>query len=272
VKTGWGVAACKDSIGAQVNPHGLSLSQRTSGEWQLYVVNHSVRESMEMYELQQAGASWKLVWRGCVLAGKPYNDVSAESDGSFVATRPLAIQKEGQDLFAGEPSGNVVRWTAAAGEQVLPGSEYAYPNGVLVSRDGRYAYVSGWISKDIHKYDLQTQKEVGKVAFSFMPDNLTWTPSGKILAAGIQGVRGNCPANSSNPCIQGFVVAEVDSETMKVTTVYNSAGKARLMAQWRSKCGRCLVGSSARCLPGNTICLRGGRDASLEITASLPVA
>jgi hypothetical protein len=226
VKAGWGVAACKDSIGSQVNPHGLSLSHRASGEWQLYVVNHSVRESMEMYELQQAGASWKLVWRGCVFADKPYNDVSAEPDGSFVATRPQAIQKEAQDLFAGEPSGNIVRWTAAAGEQVLPGSEYAYPNGVLVSKDGRYAYVSGWISRDFHKYDLQEKKEVGKVALSFMPDNLTWTPSGKILAAGIQGVRGNCPASSSYPCIQGFVVAEVDPETMKVTTVYDSAGKA----------------------------------------------
>jgi hypothetical protein len=225
-KDKWGVAACKESLGDTVIPHGLSLSKRTSGEWQLYVVNHSVRESMEMYELLPEGKAWKLVWRGCVLADKAYNDVTALPDGSFIATRPQAIQKEGQDLFAGEPSGNVGRWNAATGEEILPGSEYGYPNGVVVSADGRYAYVTGWTTRDFHKYDLVAKKEVGKASFTFMPDNLTWTPDGKILAAGIMGVNGNCPAASSNPCIQGFGVAEVDPVTLKVTMVYDSKGKA----------------------------------------------
>jgi DNA-binding beta-propeller fold protein YncE len=223
---GWGTAACTDSIGAEVGAHGLSLSQRTSGEWQLYVVNHNVRESMEMFELQPEGAGWKLVWRGCVLAEQPYNDVSALPDGSFVATRPTAIVKEGQNLFAGEPSGNVAVWTAAAGEQVLPGSEYGYPNGVMVSPDGLFAYVSGWTTRSFHKYDLVNKQEVGKADFTFMPDNLTWTPDGKLLAAGINGVSGNCPETSENPCIQGAIVAEVDPATLAVTVVFDNAGKA----------------------------------------------
>ena len=226
VKSNWGVAACKESLGDKVSPHGLSLSRRTSGEWQLYVVNHNQRESMEMYELLPAGNSWKLEWRGCVLTDQPYNDVAALPDGGFVATRPQAIQTEGQDLFAGAPSGNVGRWSAAGGETVLPGSDYGYPNGVLVSADGHYAYVTGWTTRDFHKYDLIAKKEVAKVAFTFMPDNLTWTAEGKILAAGIMGVAGTCPATSSNPCIQGFGVAEIDPVTMKVTMVYDSKGKA----------------------------------------------
>lgn len=223
---GWGSAACTDSIGAQVGAHGLSLSQRTSGEWQLYVVNHNLRESMEMFELLPEGESWKLVWRGCVLAEQPYNDVASRPDGSFVATRPTAIVKEGQNLFAGEPSGNVAVWTAAAGEQVLPGSEYGYPNGVMVSPDGLYAYVSGWTTRSFHKYDLVNKQEVGRADFSFMPDNLTWTPDGKLLAAGINGVSGNCPETSENPCIQGALVAEVDPATLAVTVVFDNAGKA----------------------------------------------
>jgi hypothetical protein len=223
---GWGATACTDSIGNQAGAHGLSLSQRTSGEWQLYVVNHNVRESIEMYELLPEGESYKLVWHGCVLADRAYNDVAALPDGSFVATRPQAIMTEGQDLFAGAPSGNIARWNAAEGEQVLPGSDYGYPNGVLVSRDGRYAYVSGWTTRDFHQYDLVNQKEVNKAALTFMPDNLTWTREGKILAAGINGVRGNCPENSAQPCIQGMVVAEVDPATLAVTPVYDNAGKA----------------------------------------------
>src|SRR5690606_7674118 len=122
-KAGWGDPACTESIGLQTGAHGLSLTQRSSGEWQLYVVNHNVRESMEMFELQADGNAWKLAWRGCVLAQEPYNDVSALPDGSFVATRPQAIQREGQDLFAGQPSGNVARWSASGGEVVLPGTE-----------------------------------------------------------------------------------------------------------------------------------------------------
>jgi hypothetical protein len=225
-KAGWGSAACTDSIGNQAGAHGLSLSQRTSGEWQLYVVNHNTRESMEMYELQAAGESWKLVWRGCVLADKAYNDVAALPDGGFVATRPQAIMTEGQDLFAGAPSGNIARWSAADGEQVLPGSEYGYPNGVLVSKDGRYAFVSGWTTRDFHQYDLVNKQEVKKAVFTFMPDNLTWTADGKILAAGINGVSGNCPADSQSPCIQGMVVAEVDPATLAVTVVFDNEGKA----------------------------------------------
>jgi hypothetical protein len=224
--TGWGQADCKQSIGAQVNPHGLSLTQRNEGAWQLYVVNHNVRESMEMYELQADGAGWKLVWHGCVLADEPYNDVAALPDGSFVATRPQAIQREGQDLFAGEPSGNLAVWTAASGETVLPGTEYGYPNGVVVSKDGRHAYVSGWTTRSIHQYDLVAKAEVKRMPFTFMPDNLTWTPAGKLLAAGLKGVNGNCPADSDDPCLQGFGIAEVDPATLAVNEIYDNNGQA----------------------------------------------
>ena len=225
-RAGWGDPACTESIGVQVSPHGLSLTQLSSGEWQFYVVNHNVRESMEMYELVQADGQWSLAWRGCVLAQEPYNDVFALADGSFVATRPQAIQTEGQDLFAGAPTGNVGVWTAAGGEVVLPGTEYGYPNGVIASSDGRYAYVSGWTTSDFKKYDLVEKREVGQVDLGFMPDNLTWTPGGKILAAGIKGVQGNCPTESDSPCLQGMVVAEVDPATLAVTRLHDNNGKA----------------------------------------------
>jgi hypothetical protein len=225
-KPDWGEDACTESIGGRIQPHGLSLSKRTSGEWQLYVVNHSIRESMEMYELRTDDGKWKLVWRGCVLASEPYNDVASLPDGSFVATRPQAIQKEAKNLFAGQPSGNVAVWTHEDGESVLPGSEYGYPNGVVVSGNGRYAYISGWTTRDLHKYDLKAKKEVAKCALAFMPDNLTWKRDGKILAAGIKGVSGNCPKDSQHPCLQGFMLAEVDPETLEHRILYDNNGKA----------------------------------------------
>jgi hypothetical protein len=225
-RSGWGDAACTDTIGDQVSPHGLSLSQRSSGEWQFYVVNHNVRESMEMYELEAEGNSWRLAWRGCVFADVPYNDVAALPDGSYVATRPTAFLGEGDNVFSGEPTGNVAIWNAADGETVLPGTEIGYPNGVLVSKSGRYAYISGWTTSDYHKYDLSTQQEVAQVDLGFMPDNLTWTPNGNILAAGVKGINGNCPADSDSPCLQGFKVVQIVPGTSAVSEIYDSKGRA----------------------------------------------
>ena len=109
---------------------------------------------------------------------------------------------------------------------MLPGAEYGYPNGILVSKDSRFAYISGWTTHDLHKYDLAAKKEVAQLELTFMPDNLTWTPDGKILAAGIKGISGNCPSDSNYPCIQGFVLANVDPETMESRIVYDNNGKA----------------------------------------------
>jgi len=226
-QSGWGDPACTDSIGTQVSPHGLSLTQRTGGEWQFYVVNHNVRESMEMYELLPEDNSWRLAWRGCVFAEEPYNDVSARPDGSFVATRPQALMREGDNnVFSGDPTGNVAHWSTANGEQVLPGTEIGYPNGVLVSDDGRYAYISGWTTSDFHKYDLQAQEEVLQVDLGFMPDNLTWTPDGRLMAAGVKGVNGNCPADSDDPCLQGFQVVVINPTNGAITRVFDNRGRA----------------------------------------------
>ena len=69
-------------------------------------------------------------------------------------------------------------------------------------------------------------RETGRADFSFMPDNLTWTADGKLIAAGIKGVNGNCPETSDDPCLQGMVVAEVDPESLQVTVLHDNEGRA----------------------------------------------
>ena len=59
-----------------------------------------------------------------------------------------------------------------------------------------------------------------------MPDNLTWTPNGKILAAGIKGIDGNCPQESDFPCLQGFEVVQLDPESSAIMRVFDSKGRA----------------------------------------------
>ena len=239
---GWGDAACPGPIGASLSPHGTSLAKRPDGKMQLLVVNHVGRESIEMYELKQTAGSWGLAWHGCVVTNIAYNDVAGLPDGGFVGTKPTALQgppapkgeakAKGpqQDVFAGQPSGYVVRWGAGRGEIELPGTRAAYPNGVVASADGRTIYFAAWTASELHKYDLNQNRETGMVKLNFMPDNITWTKKNKLLAAGVKGARGDCPAGSGTPCIQGFGVAAVDPATMMAANVYDSAGKPAVIS------------------------------------------
>jgi hypothetical protein len=224
---GWGDSGCQAPAG--IAPHGISLARRDGGGWQLFVVNHAGRESIEMYELVKAGASWALSWHGCVVSQKDFNDVAALGDGSFVGTHPTAIGQPGApqgDPFSGQPTGWVARWTASAGETELPGTRLSYPNGVNASADGRYLYINGFGTHDVHKYDVKAARIVGVAKVDFMPDNLTWTRSGQLIAAGVKGARGNCPAESSTPCIQAFGIAQIDPSTMRARPLFDSGQRA----------------------------------------------
>jgi hypothetical protein len=63
-----------------------------------------------------------------------------------------------------------------------------------------------------------------------MPDNLTWTQKGHLLAAGVKGARGDCPSGSGTLCIQGFAVAEIDPPSMKGKEIFDSKGKGALIS------------------------------------------
>jgi hypothetical protein len=221
---GWGDPTCPGFPGETLTPHGISLAKRAKGKWQLYVVNHAGRESIEMYELARANNAWSLLWHGCVVSKQAFNDVAVLPDGSFIATHPTALQTPQTNLFSGEPSGYVSRWTAAAGETELPGTRQGYPNGVLVSGDGRFMYFNAWTAKEVHKYDLKTMQDAGKVKLNFMPDNITWTKRGHLLAAGVIDARGQC-ADRGLACQQAFAVAAIDPATMQAKDVYDSGSK-----------------------------------------------
>jgi hypothetical protein len=100
---------------------------------------------------------------------------------------------------------------------------------VLASSDGRYMYYNAWTGKEVHKYDLKESKETAMVKLDFQPDNISWTDKKQMLAAGIKGTGGECPAGSGTPCIQAFGVAEIDPAKMTAKTVFDSQGKGALI-------------------------------------------
>jgi SMP-30/Gluconolactonase/LRE-like region len=226
----WGDPACPGPIGDALVSHGESLAKRHNGTWALYVVNHGGRQSIEMFEVKPAAGSWTLVWHGCEVAAHDYNDVAELPDGGFVGTYPTALSSGGSaGPFGGEVTGYVARWTPGKGESEIMGTRLRYPNGVVVSADGRYMYVNEFSARQVYKYDLKNEKVLGMVKVDFLPDNLTWTKEGRLLAAGVKGARGECPEGSGRPCIQGFGVAEIDPAKMQARSIFDSAAQEPLM-------------------------------------------
>jgi hypothetical protein len=221
----WGDAACPGPIGDALVSHGSSLARRSNGVWELYVVNHGGRESIEMFELKPADAGWTLIWHGCVVGAHDYNDVAILPDGGFFATYPtgLLAPENSAAAFSGAVSGYVVRWTPGKGESEIKGTRLPYPNGVAASPDGRYMYMNAFTAREVHKFDMKEDRELGSVKVDFLPDNLTWTKEGRLLAAGVKGALGDCPAGSGRPCIQSFGVAEIDPETMQARKLFDSS-------------------------------------------------
>jgi DNA-binding beta-propeller fold protein YncE len=233
-RTDWGSPSCPGPMGNGLVAHGISLAQRSDGVRELYVINNNRRQSMEMFELTQTGGNWALAWHGCVVSPKEFNDVAALADGGFIASHPTALMTDLKDdafRYSGKPLGYVVRWTPAKGEEELPGTRVGYPNGVVVTPDGRFMYLDAWTAREVHKYDLKRGKDTQVTKLDFMPDNLAWidphiNPGSKghpMLAAGVKGVKNShCPSGSKDLCVQQFSVAEIDGNTMKARVLYEA--------------------------------------------------
>jgi hypothetical protein len=221
----WGDPTCPGPIGDALVSHGSSLARRSNGTWQLYVVNHGGRQSIEMFELKPAAGSWALVWHGCVVGSHDFNDVAILPDGGFVGTYPTGLVSPGGAAaqFGGGVTGYVARWTPGKGESEVAGTRVAYPNGVVVSADGHDMFLNVFAAREVRKYDLASGAVTGSAKVEFMPDNLTWTKQGRLLVAGVKGARGDCPEGSGRPCIQGFGVAEIDPAAMQARSIFDSA-------------------------------------------------
>jgi hypothetical protein len=230
----WGDSSCPGPIGDALVSHGSSLARRRNGVWELYVVNHGGRQSIEMFELRPAAGSWTLAWHGCVVASHDFNDLAILPDDGFVGTYPTGLVPPGNNgaAFGGGVTGYVARWTPGKSESEVTGTRVAYPNGVVVSADGRQMFLNVFAAREVRKYDLEgnSAKEISSVKVDFMPDNLTWTKEKRLLVAGVKGARGDCPQGSGRPCIQGFGVAEIDPAKMQARTIFDSATKDPLIS------------------------------------------
>jgi hypothetical protein len=232
-RSDWGDPACPGEIGAALLPHGFHLSRRTGGAWQLLVVNHGGRESVEFFELARRKGQWSMSWRGCVVPPQinHLNDVAALPDGGLLMTTMHrtsdAETRQAMRLAEqGKNTGFLWRWMPGKGFTHQAGSDSPMPNGVQVDAAGRYAYLNtANKGGDVRKLDLARGVVVGTVSLP-NPDNASWAADGRLLVTGMAAGANNmaCFMHPAAPCQAAFNVFAVDPVTMQADLLFTHSG------------------------------------------------
>lgn len=229
---GWGEPTCTTSPGAGFNSHGIDLVRRDDGALALLVVQHGSREAVELFEVTGAGTDWRVAWRGCVPSPEDasLNEVAGLPDGSFYTTR-MASLAGAEELDAGfptEPTGEAYHWRPGRGFRAIPGTAGIMPNGIVASPDGRFVYMNASAESSIRKVEVATGRELGRATVA-APDNVTWSPDGRLLVASLRGLEPErfaaCAQRRTGYCPIPFAIVAVDPESMTALgPVYESDG------------------------------------------------
>lgn len=227
----WGASSCAEPPGKAFSPHGIDLSQRSDGRWQLLVVQHGGRESIEFFEVTSVTGNLQLVWRGCAIAPEKamLNSVAAGGHGEFFTTKINSTDNgwENSELDPNEPTGLVFRWNKESGFEPISGSEGVMLNGIAVAPNGTTLYVVYSGERRLKKIDAVT----GAVLVSTnLPsaDNIKWSADGKtLLAASFVGSEGGdvfaaCMSPGIELCPIAFAIIELDPETLSKQTLFEN--------------------------------------------------
>jgi len=117
-----------------------------------------------------------------------------------------------QKFAAGMVTGDVLAWSPKAGWQPAVTHPLSGANGVEVSPDGRWLYVSEWSARRLWKFSLDGMSAPQSIVVDFLPDNLRWTEHGTLLLTGQNAIPANvfgCEARHVT-CAMGFTVIEID--------------------------------------------------------------
>ncbi len=256
---------------ALFNARGLSLRPIGRDRYELLVVNHGGRESIERFEVSTRAAAPTLRWRGCMPmpAGQVANSVASFADGTILVT---VLNRPGSsiaDFVEGRTTGAVWRLSpGAAAFELLPGTELPGNNGIEIDPDGRHFYVVAFGWHAVVVFDRRdTARPVARIeAPDFMPDNIRWS-SGRLLVAGMRLDEPACGglrrvANGvADPmrCPRGWVVGAVDPAARRIATVAYGPPQ------------RAFNGLSAAAIVGDTLWL-GSFQADRLATLPLPHA
>lgn len=234
----WGAKNCPGLPGAEFSPHGISFKQRDDGRFQLAIVNHGGRESVEMFEVLNTNDQYALEWRGCVVPtdGIYMNDVALMHNGGFVASH--MFDKHAPKVFGmstgiwksqmGMDTGYVFEWLPTASEtfRVLAESHGPFINGIQLSADDKIVFANVYAGSEIRKLDRASGKKLGS-AHVVQTDNIGWDHHGFLLGASHTGKKldqMDCMKHPGETCGFGFTIVRINPETMATENIFEHEG------------------------------------------------
>ena len=227
----WGEEQCGKPDIAAFSPHGIDISTRSDGRYQLLVVNHGNREAVEFFEPLKSEGHWSLAWRGCALPPDDSytNDVAALADGGFVVThmflKSMPFEKVIERFTNGENIGWVWEWQQERGFSKLAGSDLVIPNGIAVNSDNSKIFINDYLGNKTVRLDRASGQIDGSVEV-LLPDNVTVDEEGYLWVASHQHdvLAENCDAVTTGPCLLPFEVVKVDPVTMQAEVLFAQDG------------------------------------------------
>jgi hypothetical protein len=204
--------------------HGLELRAANDDVHTLYAVNHGGRESIEVFRVDMRARSPMLTWIGCLMMpkGASGNAIAALPGGGLALTKFMdAADEQGIDhILAGRVTGTVYIWKPGAGFKELPGTQLSGDNGLAVSRDSKWLFVTDYGNKAVWRVALDGTGKPTRAAVDFRPDNLRWAPDGKI------NVTGQYVEQSNRNDLHGWSAVKLDPATMAITPYVKVPGTA----------------------------------------------
>jgi sugar lactone lactonase YvrE len=218
--------------------HGLAVRPGRDGQHTLYAIGHGGREAVEVFHVDAGGVKPHFTWVGCVPTPEglwPNAVVALPGGGIAITSTYDPRDQEGSfaRLRAGEPTGVVAEWKPDVGWHMLPRTELGGNNGLEISTGGEHLYLNGWADRIIIRVSRQSPEILTGDRAQAMLDNLRFSPDGTLLATG-QTERlsefAACAFSDARVCRSGFVVLEVDPETLESREVIRSSGDAKFGA------------------------------------------
>ena len=201
--------------------HGLSLAETSRRLFRIYSTSHGEREAIEIYDLDLRKKRPSLTWRGCVPLEQDgyFNSVAQLPGGGFLTTR---MRDAATPVSGPRPVGNtgmIFEWKPGGRLLPLAGTELSFPNGIDVSKDGRFIYVAAFGSQELVRFD-RSASPLAKITIRvpIRPDNIHWDGYCKLLTAG------------PKPADAGWEVLEVDPETLAFTRLGGADQTAAMQA------------------------------------------
>jgi sugar lactone lactonase YvrE len=169
-----------------------------------------------------------MTWVGCVVAPESatLNAVAPLPGEGFLATNPYrrTLPNARDRAIAGGESGEVWEWHTASGWTIVPDSAGPGPNGIEVSKDGKWMYVNFWPASKVMRISRgQTPAKRDVIDLNFHPDNIRWQADGSLISAGhfaptiekaTECLRKTCPDAAAR-------VVRINPKTMKVEELVN---------------------------------------------------